>query len=190
MASSIQWTWVWVDSGCWWWTERLGMLQFMGSQRTRHDWATELNWTYTWGDWASKRKINFFPKGLTAELRRDGGLPISWNSIMLSFLGVILGLSFTNKKKSFKKITLFKVTQVPPLIHLSQLSYFLFHKTVYLVYLLKTLEAHGSSWKGGDTISITKWSVKTFIMCFYSNGFGLHSQILLRLQVWPWLDLF
>ena len=61
---------------------------------------------------------------------------------MLSFLGVILGLSFTNKKKSFKKITLFKVTQVPPLIHLSQLSYFLFHKTVYLVYLLKTLEAH------------------------------------------------
>ena len=28
-----------------WWTERPGMLQFMGSQRVRHDWATELNWT-------------------------------------------------------------------------------------------------------------------------------------------------
>ena len=29
----------------WWWTGRFGMLQFMGSQRVRHDWATELNWT-------------------------------------------------------------------------------------------------------------------------------------------------
>ena len=45
MASPTQWTWVWVDSGSWWWTGRPGMLQFMGSQRVRHDWATELNWT-------------------------------------------------------------------------------------------------------------------------------------------------
>ena len=29
---------------CWWWTGRPGMLWFMGSQRVRHDWATELNW--------------------------------------------------------------------------------------------------------------------------------------------------
>ena len=28
----------------WWWTERPGMLQSMGSQRVGHDWATELNW--------------------------------------------------------------------------------------------------------------------------------------------------
>ena len=27
-----------------WWTGRPGMLQFMGSQRVWHDWATELNW--------------------------------------------------------------------------------------------------------------------------------------------------
>ena len=40
-----QWTWVWVDSGSWWWTGRPGVLQFMGLQRVRHDWATELNWT-------------------------------------------------------------------------------------------------------------------------------------------------
>ena len=39
------WTWVWVDSGSWWWTGRPGVLQFMGSQRVGHDWATELNWT-------------------------------------------------------------------------------------------------------------------------------------------------
>ena len=44
MASLTQWTWVWVNSGSWWWTGRPGMLQFMGSQRVGHDWATELNW--------------------------------------------------------------------------------------------------------------------------------------------------
>ena len=45
MASPTRRTWVWVDSGRWWWTERPGMLQFMGSQSVRHDWATEPNWT-------------------------------------------------------------------------------------------------------------------------------------------------
>ena len=44
MASLIRWTWVWVNSESWWWTRRPGVLQFMGSQRVGHDWATELNW--------------------------------------------------------------------------------------------------------------------------------------------------
>ena len=34
------------ESGSWWWTGRPGVLQFMGSQRVWHDWATELNWKY------------------------------------------------------------------------------------------------------------------------------------------------
>ena len=44
MASLTQWTWVWVNSGSWWWIGRPGMLWFMGLQRVRHNWATELNW--------------------------------------------------------------------------------------------------------------------------------------------------
>ena len=44
MASLTQWTWVWVNSGSWWWTGRPGVLQSMGSPRAGHDWATELNW--------------------------------------------------------------------------------------------------------------------------------------------------
>jgi len=44
MASPTRWTWVWVNSGSWWWTGRPGVLWFMGSQRVGHDWATELNW--------------------------------------------------------------------------------------------------------------------------------------------------
>ena len=45
MESLTQRTWVWVDSGSWWWTGRPGVLRFMGSQRVGHNWATELNWT-------------------------------------------------------------------------------------------------------------------------------------------------
>ena len=33
MASLTWWTWVWVSSGSWWWTGKLGMLQSMRSQK-------------------------------------------------------------------------------------------------------------------------------------------------------------
>ena len=46
MASPTQWTRVWANSGSWWWTGRPGVLRFMGSQRVRHNWETELNWTW------------------------------------------------------------------------------------------------------------------------------------------------
>ena len=45
MVSLTQWTWVWVNSGSWWWTGRPGVLRFMGLQRVGHNWETELNWT-------------------------------------------------------------------------------------------------------------------------------------------------
>ena len=45
MAWPTWWTWVWVGSRSWWWTGRPGVLHFMGAQRVRHDWTTELNWT-------------------------------------------------------------------------------------------------------------------------------------------------
>ena len=45
VPSLTQWTWIWVNSGSWWWTGRPSILQFMESQRVRQDWATGLNWT-------------------------------------------------------------------------------------------------------------------------------------------------
>ena len=47
MASPTQWTQVWVNPGSWQWTGRPGMWQSMGSQRVRHDWVTQLNWSKT-----------------------------------------------------------------------------------------------------------------------------------------------
>ena len=58
MASLTRWTWVWVNSGSWWWTGRPGVLQSMGLRRVRHDWTTELNWTELnmrrYKDWGHK----------------------------------------------------------------------------------------------------------------------------------------
>ena len=45
MASLTWWTWVWASSGSWWWTGNPGVLHSMGSQRVRHNWVSELNWT-------------------------------------------------------------------------------------------------------------------------------------------------
>ena len=43
MASLTQWTWVWVNSGSWWWTGRPGVLQSVKLQRV--DTTEGLNWT-------------------------------------------------------------------------------------------------------------------------------------------------
>ena len=58
IASPTPWTWVWVNSRCWWRAGRPGVLGFMGSWRVGHDWATELTilyymififvWDYIW----------------------------------------------------------------------------------------------------------------------------------------------
>ena len=48
MASLTRWTWVWVDSGSWWWIGRPDVLRFMGLQEVKtrlSDW-TELNWMH------------------------------------------------------------------------------------------------------------------------------------------------
>ena len=45
MASPTRWTWIWVNSGKWWYTGRPGVLWFVGSQRVGHNWATDLIWS-------------------------------------------------------------------------------------------------------------------------------------------------
>ena len=74
MASLTRWTWVCVNSGSWWWTGRPGVLQFMGSQRVRYDWATELNWT------EDLVKLKIFCK--TKEtINKTKGQSIEWKKI-------------------------------------------------------------------------------------------------------------
>ena len=66
MASSTQWTWVWVNSGSWWWTGRSVMLQFMGSQRvpwterSSHSILKEINPDYSLEGLMLKLKLQYF----------------------------------------------------------------------------------------------------------------------------------
>ena len=66
MASLTRWTWVWVNSGSWWWTGKPGVLWFMGSQRVGHNWATELNWTQL-SDWTTTFIYYFWSFGHTEQ---------------------------------------------------------------------------------------------------------------------------
>ena len=54
MVPLTQWTWVWIDSGSWWWTGRPSVLQSMESQRVRHDLANRVSeWElgrWEWGE--------------------------------------------------------------------------------------------------------------------------------------------
>ena len=45
MASLIQWTWVWVSSGNWWWTGRPGVLHAV------YGVAKSQTWLSDWTDW-------------------------------------------------------------------------------------------------------------------------------------------
>ena len=59
MASLTQWTWVWENSGSWWWTGKPGILQSTGSQRLR-GW-TELNPQHIQGMGANLLKVRNKP---------------------------------------------------------------------------------------------------------------------------------
>ena len=88
MASPTQWTWVWVNSGSWWWTGRPGVLRFMGSQRVGHDWATERNWPISekervggggcWGTMAEETVAKMYPLWIEAQRweRRSSTEPV------------------------------------------------------------------------------------------------------------------
>ena len=77
MASPTRWMWVWVSSGSWWWTGRPGMLQFMESQRVRHDQATELNFTLWFRD------LSHMPSSLEKWKNRF----CQWYDVFLQWVG-------------------------------------------------------------------------------------------------------
>ena len=88
MASPTQWTWVWVYSGSWWWTESPGVLRFMVSQRVGHDWATELNWTeLNWGKKQVYRTLCYTPHSpVPCHCHPQPNWPPDWSWDTRSFL--------------------------------------------------------------------------------------------------------
>ena len=98
MVSLTRWAWVWVNSRSLWLTGRPGVLQFMGSQRVGHDWATELNgteqrqevhWVSNWGSgwfvcpqWTNLTSNTFV--GLLPDLK--GNINLSKYAFPLTFI--------------------------------------------------------------------------------------------------------
>ena len=59
MALATQLTWVWVNFGSWWCTRRPGVLQSMGLQRVRHNWANELTlYVFTFYSLTQTKKVS------------------------------------------------------------------------------------------------------------------------------------
>ena len=69
IASLTQWTWIWTNSGRYWGTEELDMLQFMGLQRVRLDWATDQKYVHIY---AAAKSLQSCP---TLCDPTDGSLP-------------------------------------------------------------------------------------------------------------------
>ena len=61
MASHTRWTWVWISSGSWWWTEKPGVLQSMGLQRCWLSKTWLSNWTELTEVLQDKNSINMKP---------------------------------------------------------------------------------------------------------------------------------
>ena len=71
MASPTRCTWVWVISGSCWGTRKSGILESMGSQRVRYDWATELT-----GRYLTENRLTFMCSWEWAHLRVVDGLSL------------------------------------------------------------------------------------------------------------------
>ena len=123
MASPTRWAWVWVNSGSLWWTQRPGVLRFMGSQRVGHDWVTELNWTElkidycsilmtaAWKSLSDDSNIWFMPLLASVYYLFSFNLWLSWFlvlwvifSFMLHILVIMLGDSWSYLNLLFRHI--------------------------------------------------------------------------------------
>ena len=85
MASLTQWTWVSVNFRSWWWTGRHGVLRFMGSQRVRHDWVTDLIWS-----------LIFLKRSLVFPILLCSSISLHWSlrKAFLSLLAILWNSAF------------------------------------------------------------------------------------------------
>ena len=90
---------VWVNSGNWWWTGRPGVVQFMGSQRIGHDWATELNWT-------ESIQIQYAKHTILVDLIVSGSQWLKLHIVTCLWLSVYRHCIYSKEHKTEKQATL------------------------------------------------------------------------------------
>ena len=101
----------------WWWTGKPGVLQFTGSQRFGHDWATELNWTECYSQViyseVTQRNSSFcieiyWKVICMAEIEKDYDLSVITLIYSDTFIYIWFFLAETNRQISNKFIYTFK----------------------------------------------------------------------------------
>ena len=106
MASLTRWMHVWVNSWSWWRTGRPGVLRFMGLQRVRHNWATELK--------SIKKKVYFLILGSMFYMYLL--LPL-WNSFFFSYFWQTICWWLKEEFSDYVTILFLTFLFVPDLIH-------------------------------------------------------------------------
>ena len=107
------------------WTGRPGVLRFMGSQRVRHDWATELNWAF----------MEYFFTALISIF-----ISWNWNKNLKDTCGIIWVQIFSGVFQFFyKSFTVifprFNLTVFKQLIFIETCHYyFIMDKSFYLIF--------------------------------------------------------
>ena len=76
VASLTQWTWVWANSRREWKTGKPSMLQPVGSQRVRHDWATD---TFTYVVVQSLSRVQLLSIPWTVAHQASLSFTLSWS---------------------------------------------------------------------------------------------------------------
>ena len=111
MASPTQWTWVWVNSGSWWWTGKPGVLQSMGSQKFGHSGATEWQQMKNIDEHVIKYVIELNPSPVHCHCFHS--LFAKYSFLLLNFIKIYHLSPKRNQLKRrgiFPKCHLFKVT--------------------------------------------------------------------------------
>ena len=88
MASLTQWTWVSGNSGSWWWTGRPGVLRFLGSQRVRHHWATDLIWSDLKNTILKKNFKYLATWGNIHSIKRKTGVNYNYSNLIKNYVAL------------------------------------------------------------------------------------------------------
>ena len=131
-----------MNSGSWWWTGRPGVLQFMGSQRIRQDWVTELNRT----DW--RRQKNCIQK-IIRLMKDDIKYVISrWRDIPCSWVGRINIVKMTILPNAIYRVNVIPIKLPMAFFHRTRTKNFTIHvKTQKTPNSQSSLEKEVWSWK-------------------------------------------
>ena len=134
------WTWEWASSGRYWKTGKPGMLQSMGSQRVRHDWATEQQ--------HEPKSKHWWPylqrQGILLQFPSSSLPPLAWVTTVFSQVLFLL-LPLTPLWSKFRTVTRYLIQELTRLnpfsAYIPPVLWFFWERASLIAQLVKNLSA-------------------------------------------------